>query len=133
MGNHHKFNQFKSLKGRKWGNNRYDPDSDFNTFSYDDSYKRKRRDTSDTSFEVETAVYVDQKMYEYMENDLHATTTEKKIELVLIKWNGVIELNDLNYITVLFCQYEDSSQTYTLGVIPIKSLADCGYEKSAGE
>ncbi|KAK3584787.1 hypothetical protein CHS0354_021248 [Potamilus streckersoni] len=62
---------------------------DSNTFGYYGNHSRRPRATSYTSFQIEVAVYVDQKMYEYMENDLHATTTEKKIELVLIKWNGV--------------------------------------------
>ncbi|KAL3848173.1 hypothetical protein ACJMK2_019047, partial [Sinanodonta woodiana] len=63
--------------------------SGFNAFNYYRNHRRQRRVTSYTSFQIEAAIYVDQLMYEYMENELHATTTDKKIELIMIEWNGV--------------------------------------------
>ncbi|KAL3848175.1 hypothetical protein ACJMK2_019049, partial [Sinanodonta woodiana] len=62
---------------------------DFNASVYNEDNIRQRRSVTNTSFEIETALYVDQKMYEYMENVLMATTTEKKIDLLMLTWNGV--------------------------------------------
>ncbi|KAL3848174.1 hypothetical protein ACJMK2_019048, partial [Sinanodonta woodiana] len=63
--------------------------SDFDSLAYNKGNTRQRRSVTNTSFEIEMALYVDQKMYEYMENVLMAITTEKKIELLMITWNGV--------------------------------------------
>ncbi|KAK3584790.1 hypothetical protein CHS0354_021251 [Potamilus streckersoni] len=76
--------------------------SDFNTFAYNEDHGRQRRSTTNTSFEIEMALFVDQKMYEYMENVLQATTTEKKIELLMITWNGRYNLSMYGYLDITF-------------------------------
>lgn len=50
--------------------------------------RRERRETTN-SFTIEVGIFLDEIFWTILENDFNANTTEEKIYMVALKWNGV--------------------------------------------